>query len=156
MLANGADPFHVPLLKSVQDAGKSLGIEIVPVLMQRPDELNGAFAEIVKARVEAVVVQPSLPLKLVADLALQQRLPAFSTNAGFPALGGLMSYSADQPALYRSSATFVDKILKGRKPADLPVELASKFLLVVNLKTARALGVALPGTMLTRADEVIE
>jgi putative tryptophan/tyrosine transport system substrate-binding protein len=156
MLANATDPFHVPLVKSIQDAGKSLGIDIVPMLVRRPDELDGAFAEVRKARAGAVVVQPSLPLKKTADLALKQRLPAFSTNASFPAAGGLMSYSADQPTLYRSSATFVDKILKGRKPADLPVELASKFLLVVNLRTARALGVTLPATMLTRANEVIE
>ena len=87
MLANAADPFHIPLLKSIQDAGKSLGIGIIPMLVRRPDELDGAFAEFLKARAEAVVVQPSLPLQLVADLALKQRLPAFSTNAGFPAAG---------------------------------------------------------------------
>ena len=156
MLANAADPFYVPLLKSIQDAGRLLGIEITPALVQRPDELDAAFAEFQKVRAEAVVVQPSLPLKQVADLALKHRLPAYSTNAGFPAAGGLMSYSADQPALYRSAATFVDKILKGRKPADLPVELASKFLLVINLKAAKALGITVPATLLTRADDVIE
>jgi putative ABC transport system substrate-binding protein len=156
MLANAADPFHVLLLKSIQDAGQSLGIEIVPVLIWTPDELGAAFAEFQKARAEALIVQPSLPLRLVADLALKHRMPAFASNADFPSLGGLMSYSADQPALYRSSAAFVDKILKGRTPADLPVELASKFLLVVNLKTARALGITVPATLMTRADTVIE
>jgi putative ABC transport system substrate-binding protein len=156
MLANAPDPFHVPLLKSIQDAGETLGIEIKPVLVRRADELEAAFVEFVKARVEAVIIQPSLPLKLAAELALKHRLPAFAANAAFPAAGGLMSYSADQPALYRSSAAFVDKILKGRKPADLPVELATKFLLVINLKTAKALGVTVPPTLLTRADDVIE
>jgi putative ABC transport system substrate-binding protein len=156
MLGNAVDPFYVPLLKGVQDGGRSLGIEIIPVLVRRPDELETAFAEFRKARAEAVLVQPSLPLKPVADLAIRGQLPAFSTNATFPEAGGLMSYSADQPALYRSAATFVDKILTGRKPADLPVELASKFLLIVNLKTAKALGITVPPTLLVRADHVIE
>jgi putative ABC transport system substrate-binding protein len=156
MVANAADPFHVPLLKSIEDGGKSLGIDIEAVKVREPDELAPAFAEFDKARAEAVIVQPSLPLKLVADLAVKRRLPAFSTNARFPVEGGLMSYSADQPALYRSSAALVDKILKGRKPADLPVQLPTKFLLVINLKTAKAIGVTVPAIMLTRADEVIE
>jgi putative ABC transport system substrate-binding protein len=83
-------------------------------------------------------------------------LPALAPTAGFPALGGLMSYSADLDALYRKGARFIDDILKGRNPADIPVELATKFVLVINLKTAKAVGVSVPGTMLTRADEVIE
>jgi putative ABC transport system substrate-binding protein len=156
VLANAADPFHVPFLKRIQGAGQTLGIEIKPVLVRRADEFEAAFMEFKSAQVEAVIVQPSLPQKLAADLALKHRLLAFSPNAAFPSEGGLMSYSADQPALYRNSAVFVDKILKGRKPADLPVELATKFLLVVNLRTARALGVTVPPTLLTRADDVIE
>jgi putative ABC transport system substrate-binding protein len=156
VLANAADPFHVPLLKRIQGAGQMLGIEIKPVLVRRADEFEAAFGEFTVAQMEAVIVQPSLPLRLAAELALKHHLPAFSPNATFPSEGGLMSYSADQPALYRNSATFVDKILKGRKPPDLPVELATKFLLVVNLKSAKALGIAVPATLMTRADNVIE
>jgi putative ABC transport system substrate-binding protein len=107
-------------------------------------------------RADAVIVQPSLPHAPAAALALSRRLPAFAPNTNFPAAGGLMSYSADQLALYRESAAFVDKILKGRRPADLPVQLPTKFRLVVNLKTAKALGLTVPPTLLTRADDVIE
>jgi putative tryptophan/tyrosine transport system substrate-binding protein len=156
VMLNTPDPFHKPFLQQIQNAGQTLGIEIKPVLVPRADEMDAALAELEKLSVDAVIVQPSLPLQPAADFLLKRRLPSFVPNATFPAAGGLMSYSADQPALYRSSATFVDKILKGRKPADLPVELASKFLLVINLKTAKALGVAVPPTLLTRADTVIE
>ena len=90
------------------------------------------------------------------ELALKQRLPTIAPNADYAMAGGLMSYSADQFMLAREAATFVDKILKGRKPADLPVHPPTKFVLVVNLKTAKALGLNLPPTLLARADEVIE
>ena len=101
-------------------------------------------------------MQPSLPSKRIAELALKQQLPSFAPNAGFTAVGGLMSYSSDLDAAYRDVVVLMDKILKGRNPADLPVQLPTKFRLNVNLKTAKALGLALPPTLLARADEVIE
>jgi len=156
VLANAPDPFSKPLLQHIQDAAKMLNVETKPVMVRDVEQLDGHIEEIVKWRADALIVQPSLPHRRVADLAIKHRLPAFSPHAAFPAAGGLMSYSNDADALYRQCATFVDKILKGRKPADLPVELPTKFLLVVNLKTAKAIGVTVPGTMLTRADTVIE
>jgi putative ABC transport system substrate-binding protein len=155
-LANATDPFHKPFLKYIQAAAPTLRMQIKPVLVRSGEELSAAFPEIQKSGGEAVVMQPSLPHRQTANLALKHRLPLFSANSNIPIEGGLMSYSADLPALYRETATFVDKILKGRKPADLPVQLPTKFLLVINLKTAAALGMTVPGTMLTRADQVIE
>jgi putative ABC transport system substrate-binding protein len=102
------------------------------------------------------MVQPSLPRELAAETALRNRLPLFTPSTEFALAGALMAYSADVAAVYRQTATFVDKIIKGRKPADLPVELATKFLLIVNLKTANALGITLSPTLLNRADRVIE
>jgi putative ABC transport system substrate-binding protein len=157
ILANAPDPFSKPFLKYIETAAAQLKVEIKPVMVtQGAAELEGDFEDIKKWQAEAVVVQPSLPQKQIADLAIKHKLPAISPSVGFPDLGGLMAYSADMGALYRKGARFIDDILKGRKPADIPVELATKFLLVINLKTAKAIGVAVPGIMLTRADQVIE
>ena len=156
VLANAPDPFHKPFLENIQSSGQTLGIEIKPILVRGVEEFDAAFAEMEKWRAEAVIVQPSLPHRRAVDMALKHRLPSFAPNADFAQAGGLMAYSADQLALTREAANFVDKILKGRKPADLPVQLPVKFLLVINLKTATALGLTLPPTLLTRADQVIE
>ena len=107
-------------------------------------------------RIDAIIVQPSLPTKRAADLALSHRIPAVCAFRQFPRDGGLAAYFGAQEEMYRRAAAFVDKILKGAKPADLPVEQPTKFELVINLKTAKALGLELPPTLLARADEVIE
>jgi len=156
VLANAPDPFNKPFLEHLQVAAKALNVEIKAVMARGADQLEAHVEEIAKWRADAVVVQPSLPHQRVAELAIKYRLPAFAPNVAFPAAGGLMSYANNSAALYRTCATYVDKILKGRKPADLPVELPTKFLLAVNLKTAKAIGVTVPGILLTRADEVIE
>lgn len=156
VLLNEPDPFHKPFRANIEAAGQTTGIDIKSLLMKSADEYDRVFKEIDQARAEAIVLQPSLLNKRAADMAIQRRLPAISPHASFPLMGGLMSYSADQPVLFREAASFVDKILKGRKPADLPVQLPTKFLLNVNLKTANALGIKLPPTLLTRADQVIE
>ena len=109
-----------------------------------------------KERPDAVIVQPSLPMKRAAELALKYRIPAVSAWRVFAEEGGLMSYWAAEADLYREAAVFVDKILRGAKPADLPVEQPTRFELVVNLKTAKALGLTIPQSILARADEVIE
>ena len=155
VLANAPDPFSKPFLEHLQDAATMLKIEINPIKVSRADELEADFAAVANWQAQAVVVQPSLPEKQIAELALKYKVPAFAPTAGFPALGGLMSYSADLGALYRKGARFIDEILKGRNPADLPVELASKFLLIVNLKTAKALGITVPESILSRADAVL-
>jgi putative ABC transport system substrate-binding protein len=156
VLVNVPDPFHKPFLENMLASGRMLGLEIKPILLRGAEEIDAGFAETTTWRTEAVIVQPSLPHKRFADAALKHRLPALAPHSDFSLAGGLMSYSANSLAMYRESASFVDKILKGRKPADLPVQLATKFQLVINLKTANALGLTLPPTLLTRADQVIE
>jgi putative ABC transport system substrate-binding protein len=157
VLGNAADPSHIQIIEQIQFAGRTTGIEIAPVLMvRRADEFDAAFATMEKERADAVVVHASLPAKQVADIALKHRLPLASGLRAFAEVGGLMSFSVVEPDLWRRSAVFVHKILQGSKPADLPIEQATKFELVINLKTAKTLGLTVPPTMLTRADEVIE
>lgn len=105
---------------------------------------------------EAVIVQGSLPRKRAVDLALKHRLPAIAASPGFAEAGGLMSYVSVFADLYRDAATFVDKILKGAKPGDLPVQQPTRFDLVINMKTAKALGLKIPSSILVRATQVIE
>jgi putative tryptophan/tyrosine transport system substrate-binding protein len=127
------------------------------VSINNSEELEAAFASIETDRPDAVIVQPSLPSKRVAELALRHRTPAVSVPRWFAEQqGGLMSYSAVYVDLFRKAAVYVDKILKGAQPADLPVEQPTKFEFVLNLKTAKALGIDVPPTLLERADEVIE
>ena len=156
VLGNAADPSHKQIIEQVQFAGQTTGIEIAPVLMvSRADEFDAAFATMEKERADAVV-HASLPSQRVADFALKHRMPSASGLRTFAEVGGLMSFSVVDSDLWRRSAFFVHKILQGSKPADLPIEQATKFDLVINLKTAKTLGLTVPPTMLTRADEVIE
>jgi putative tryptophan/tyrosine transport system substrate-binding protein len=156
VLINAPDPFSRPLLATIQTAAKAMNIEIAPFMLNGGDGLEAAFDEMARSKTSAVIMQPSLPHGPTARLALNHRLPSFSPNPLFPGSGGLLAYSADYDAVYRDTASLVDKVLKGRNPAELPVQLPSKFWLAINLKTAKAIGVTVPGTMLTRADEVID
>jgi putative ABC transport system substrate-binding protein len=156
VLANSADPFTKPYLEHLQQAARTLGMELRPVPVRDAEEFDSAFAAMTRERVDAVVVQPSLPRRPAIDLAFKHRLPSLSQNVHFVAQGGLASYAADQEEMWRKGAAYVDKILKGAKPADLPVEQPTKFNLVINPKTAKAIGVDIPRTVLDRADEVIE
>jgi len=133
-----------------------LRLDIATMMITGPGELDAAFATIKKDATDAVIVQPSLPRMRVADLALKHRVPAIAPTGAFAAVGGLAGYSASQSEMARRTAAIIDKILKGSKPADLPVEQPTKFELVINLKTAKAIGVNVPSTLLNRADEVIE
>lgn len=156
LLLNAADPFHIPLKQAIEAAAQAQGIETVPAMLPKGDEIAGACEEMARRRVDAVMVQPSLPLERAAIEALKHRMPAISIRSEFARLGGLLSYGPDQASLMRLSAGQVDRVLKGARPADLPVQSASKFELIVNQKTARALGFVLPPLFLARADEVIE
>ncbi len=158
VLTNAADPLFAKLaVDEVEHAGRIAGIEIQPITVAGPDEeLDAAFAAIARARADALVVQGSLSTKRMADLALERRLPAASTTRGFVDAGGLMSYGADGPAIFRHSAKFVQRILQGRQPNDLPIEQPTKFELAVNLRTAKAIGLTIPEAFLLRADALLE
>jgi putative ABC transport system substrate-binding protein len=156
VLANAPDPFSKPFLKQIQDAGKSTGTAIEPIMIHTAEELDAAFAAMETTRVDAVIVQPSLPTKRIAELALKYRIPSVCTFRDFAYDGGLMSYFANETEMYRSAAVLVDKVLRGAKPAELPVEQPTRFELVINLKTAKALGLDVPTSLLATADEIIE
>ena len=147
-------------LKSMRDATQALGISHVAVEARGLDTLEQAFATMVKEHMQAVVVLGDAVLfnyrGQIGVMAIRNRLPAITTLREYAEAGWLLTYGVDLRDLFRRGATFVDKILKGAKPADLPVEQPTKFELVVNLKTAKALGITIPPTLLTRADEVIE
>jgi putative ABC transport system substrate-binding protein len=156
VLANATDPFTRPFTAQIELEGRALGVDVLVIAVRAPNEFDAAFATMAKERVDAVIVQPSLPRKRAIELAVKQRLPPFSPTRFFTADGGLMSYSANLDEVHRRVAFYIDRILKGAKPADLPVEQPNKFELVVNLKTAKALGLDIPRTLLERADEVID
>jgi putative tryptophan/tyrosine transport system substrate-binding protein len=146
-----------PFIEQMRRAGKTTGIEIAPeILVRTLDEIDPALAAIKKDGAEAVVLQASLSTQHVADLMLKHRLPAATFPRSFVEVGGLMSYGPEASDVFRRSATFVVKILQGSKPADLPVEQPTKFELVINLKTAKEVGLDLPPTLLALVDEVIE
>lgn len=155
-----ATPSHGPGLKAIEVAGPSLGLHIQAVGVRSAAEFKGAFSAMDRERANGVLVL-STPLfiaggKQLAALALTHKLPSLFGPKHHVVAGGLMSYSPDRQELWRRGAIFVDKILKGAKPADLPVERPTKFELVINLKTAKALGITIPQSVLLRADEVIQ
>lgn len=148
------------MLKATEAAAPTLGVQLQLVEVRGPDEFDRAFVTMIRERADALFVFPSPMLfnerKRIVDLAAKHRLPSMSVAREFVELGGLIAYGANITELFRRSATYVDRILKGAKPADLPVEQPTKFELVVNLKTAKALGLKIPETILFRADRVIE
>jgi putative ABC transport system substrate-binding protein len=159
IIANIGNPAVVLEMGEVQAAARTLGLEVIPLEVRRPDDIASAF-EAVKGRSVALYVAPD-PLAFtnrirINNLALAAGLPTLHGLRDFVEAGGLMSYGANFPDLWRRAADFVDKILRGPKPADLPVEQPTKFDLVINLTTARALGLEVPATLLARTDEVIE
>jgi ABC-type uncharacterized transport system substrate-binding protein len=156
-LGNAADPISKQFIEHMRLAGKTTGIEIAPeILVRTTDEIDPALATIKKDAADAVVLQASLSTQYVANLMFKHRLPAATFTRSFAEVGGLMSYGPDASDVFRRSAGFVVKILQGSKPADLPVEQPTKFELVINLKTAKALELKIADSFLLRADEVIE
>jgi putative ABC transport system substrate-binding protein len=155
-LGNASDPFMPLFLEKVRLSGNASGIEISPVTVRSADELPEAFAAIQKDGAGALIMQGSLPSRTVADLAFKQHLPAGTFTRSFPEVGGLMSYGPNATDSFKRGVHFVIKVLQGGKPAELPVEQPTKFELVINITTAKALGIAVPASLLARADEVIE
>ena len=160
VLWNATNPYAAIVFKEMQAAGPTLGIEVQSLEVRSPDDFDGAF-EIARRQHPDALITVEDPLtfshrKRIADLAIGQQLPSLHGIREFAAAGGLMSYGASLADLYRRAAGYVDKILRGAKPADLPVQQPSKFEFVVNLKTARTLGLRIPDKLVALADEVIE
>jgi putative tryptophan/tyrosine transport system substrate-binding protein len=149
-----------PAVQETETAAKTAGLIIHSVPVRSPAEIEAGFATVVRGRAGALSIVGS-PMffshrKRLAELAVKHRLPTVVGPREFVEAGGLIGYAADFPDLFRRAATFVDKILKGAKPGDLPVEQPTKFELVINLRTAKALGLTIPQSLLLRADEIIQ
>jgi putative ABC transport system substrate-binding protein len=146
--------------EEIQLPARQLGIQLHSLEVRSPNEFAKAFEDATRARVGALAIMPNPVfagnLKRIADFAAKSRLPSTFHLREFVESGGLMAYGPDRSDMFRRAATYVDKILKGTKPADLPVEQPTKFELVINLKTAKALGLTIPQTILLRADQVIQ
>jgi putative ABC transport system substrate-binding protein len=159
ILLNSANPANDPTLSQMSSVAQHLKLELHQFDARAPTDFEGAFAAMATRRVGAFVVVEDAMLvsngPAVAALALQQRLPSCAWP-DFAIAGGLMAYGVDFPDMFRRAATLVDKILKGEKPGDLPIERPTKFEIIVNLKTAKALGLSIPYNLLVRANEVIE
>jgi putative ABC transport system substrate-binding protein len=159
VLANADNPAMASALKAMEATANSLKIEFQAVEVRGPEEFPGVFSAMVKRRVEAVaVIEDGMLLanaRQVADLAVEHRLPTIGFREYVDA-GGLLAYAVNFPAIWRRAAVFIDKILKGARPGELPVEQATRFDFVVNVKTAKALGLTIPPAVLARADEVIQ
>jgi ABC-type uncharacterized transport system substrate-binding protein len=160
VLWNPTTPSHPTAVKAVEAAGEKLRLQLVLAPARSASEIEQAFAMMSREQVSGVLVLSS-PLYTteaarLAQLQLRHHLPEIFANKANVEAGGFVSYGADLDDLYRRAASYIDKIFKGANPADLPVEQASKYLMVFNLKTAKALGIAIPPTVLARADEVIE
>ena len=160
LLANAANPATQFSWKETQLAAQALGLEPALFSVREPSELTAAFVAMQRSDIDAVVVQADDMLIIVqrqiATLAIEHHLPAIYQLREFVQNGGLISYGPSITEMIRRSAMFVDKILKGVKPADLPIEQPTKYELVINLKTAKALGLTVPSSLLSRADDVIE
>jgi putative tryptophan/tyrosine transport system substrate-binding protein len=160
VLSNPDNPTYIPFLRDTEQAATTLGLVVRAFEARGPADLAGAVAAIVDWRADGMVSLSDAMLftqrNRVVELALKSKLPALYPEAEFPAAGGLASYGPSLPDLFRRAASYVDKILKGAKPADLPIEQPTKFELVINLKTAQALGLAISREFQLRADEVLE
>jgi len=154
------EPTMANIVKSIEDAARTLGMQLQLMPADRPDQIAIAFSTMVKERADAFIVMPSPMLfgehQRIVELAANDRLPGMYQAREFVDAGGLMSYGANLDDLFRHTATYVDKILKGSKPAELPVERPTKFELVINVKTARAMGLTINRDILLVADELIE
>jgi len=160
ILTNPGNPIHATFWKETRTAAQTLGLQLQPIRVRAPEDFDEAFRAAARGRADALLAfDDALTLghraQLVA-LAAKHRVPTMYGFREFPDAGGLLSYGPNIPDQYRRSAAYVDKILKGAKPANLPVEQPTKFELVINLKTAKALGLTIPSSLLLRADEVIE
>ena len=149
-----------PVLKSVQAAGQTIGVQVLPVEARNPEEIERGFAAMRQERADALIILADAFFiahrRQIAELAMKARIPTIAWARELVEAGGLLSYGQNLADNYRHAATYVDKILKGAKPRELPIEQPMKIHLVINRKTAKALGITIPQSLLLRADEVIE
>jgi putative ABC transport system substrate-binding protein len=159
VLTNPNNPSHVMYLKETEVAAQALGLQTQVLGIQRPDDFDNAFLSMRKLRTGALVVLADAMFtsqrRRLAELAINRKLPVMFSGSQYVEAGGLMSYGPNLAALHRRAASYVDKILKGTKPADLPVEGPTKFEFMINLKTAKQIGLTIPPNVLARADKVI-
>jgi putative tryptophan/tyrosine transport system substrate-binding protein len=160
VLWNPTTPWHTTMLRQLHSAAPSLKLELVPVAVHGPREFEAAFAVIARERTDGIFWGDnpifSAHQKRLLELVAKVHLPMIASSREWVVAGGLISYGPIYIEMFRSAALYVDKILKGTKPADLPVEQPTKFELLINLKTAKALGLTIPPSLLARADQVIE
>jgi putative ABC transport system substrate-binding protein len=156
VLVEESDPFAKPYVAEIRQAALSAGMEIDVIVIRSELLREAVFKELADKHLDGLVIQGSIVRKEILDLAMKHRLPTITSTRLGPSLGALMSYGSDYFELARQSAAYVDKILKGAKPADLPVAFPTKFLMIINATTAKALGLNISPMMLGRADEVIE
>jgi putative ABC transport system substrate-binding protein len=160
VLWNPTNSSHRPALQSVAAAARSLSLEVHPLEVRAAAELDGVFEAVVREKADGLlfIADPVffIQLRRMAEFVTSRRVPAIANFTEFPKLGGLMGYAPSLPDEFRHAAGHIDKILKGAKPADLPIEQPTRFQLVINLKAANALGLEVPAMLLARADEVVE
>ena len=160
VLHNPANPGNAPEVRHAQDAARALGVRLQILGARGPGEIDNAFAAMTHERASAVIVLVDAVLQnnraRITDLAARHRLPAVYGLSEYAESGGLLAYGPNRLDMFRRAVTYVDRILKGAKPGDLPVEQPKTFALAINLKTAKALGLTIPPSLLLRADQVIE
>jgi putative tryptophan/tyrosine transport system substrate-binding protein len=160
LLRNPANPASAPQLRAAEAAARALGVQLQTLEARNPQEIDNAFAAMTRERAGALLILGDAIFinqrGQIAELTMKKRLPAISFTSEYAEAGGLMVYGANLLDLERRAATYIDRILKGAKPADLPVEQPTKLELVINLRTAKAIGLTIPQTLLQRADQVIQ
>jgi putative tryptophan/tyrosine transport system substrate-binding protein len=160
IIHNPSSPVEAIAVPELKAAAQAAGVEVLPVEVRTPDEFAAAFSALLDRRPDALMAigNPAnfRNRQLIADFALERRLPSVYHERMFVQAGGLLSYAPSMPEMFRRAATYVDKILKGAKPADLPVEQPTEFELVINRRTAQALGLTIPPSLVLRADQIIE
>jgi putative ABC transport system substrate-binding protein len=160
VLANPTSPYTAPFLKERDGVARALGLHLHVVEAHEAGKLEQAFAAMIRERAGALLVLTDVMFinhrRRIVELAAQSRLPAVYPEREFVGIGGLMFYGASLVDMYTRAAAYADKILKGTKPADLPVEQPTKLELIINLKTAKALGLTIPASVLARADHVVQ
>ena len=160
LLRNPDNPADTAMLREAEAAARALGVQLQPLEARNPQEIEGAFAAMIRERAGALLMLSDAIFftqrRQIAELAAKGRLPSILGTNEYPDAGGLMAYGPNLADLDRRAATFVDRILKGARPGDLPVELPTKFDLVINLRTAKAIGLTIPPSLLQRADRIID